>query len=80
MCCCAMLIKLINKNQTNWDKHLSMVLLSYQIAYKVVIVYIPYQLMYGLHPMMPIKCVMSKSLKERQRTNNREIVLIFCYY
>jgi len=30
------------------------VLFSYIIAYKVAIGYTPYQLVYGLHPLMPI--------------------------
>ncbi len=46
--------KLVNDNKTNWDEHLSTVLFSYKITYKVATWYIPYQLMYGLHPLMPI--------------------------
>jgi len=33
-------------------------LFSYKTAYKVVIGYTPYQLVYGLHPLMPTKYVM----------------------
>jgi hypothetical protein len=33
------------------------VLFSYRIAYKVTIGYTPYQLMYGLHLLMPTKCI-----------------------
>jgi hypothetical protein len=33
------------------------VLFSYKIAYKVAIGYTPYQLMCGLHPFMPTKCI-----------------------
>jgi hypothetical protein len=32
-------------------------LFSYRIAYKVAIGYTPYQLMYGLHPLMPTKYI-----------------------
>jgi len=33
------------------------VLFSYKIVYKVVIGYTPYQLMYGLHPLMPTEYI-----------------------
>jgi nitrate reductase beta subunit len=35
------------------------ILFSYKIAYKVATSYTPYKLVYGLHPLMPIKYVMS---------------------
>jgi len=34
---------------------LSIVLFSYQIAYKVGISHTPFQLVYGLHPLLPTK-------------------------
>jgi hypothetical protein len=34
-------------------------LFSYKITYKLAIEYIPYQLVYGLHPLMPIEYVLS---------------------
>jgi len=48
-----LLTKLISENRTDWDEHLFIVLFSYRIAYKVAIGYTPYQLVYGLHPLMP---------------------------
>jgi hypothetical protein len=33
------------------------VLFSYKIAYKVIIGYTPYQLVHGLHPLMPTKYI-----------------------
>jgi hypothetical protein len=33
-------------------------LFSYKIAYKIAIGYTPYQLVYGLHPLMPTKYIM----------------------
>jgi hypothetical protein len=39
------------------NEHLSIVLFSYRIAYKVATWYTPYQLMYGLHPLMPTKYI-----------------------
>ncbi len=48
------LTKLISENRTNWDEHLFTMLFSYIDAYKVATWYTPYQLVYGLHPLMPI--------------------------
>ncbi len=45
--------KLISENKVDWDEHLHIVFFSYIIAYKVAIGYIPYRLVYGLHPFMP---------------------------
>jgi hypothetical protein len=47
------------KKRTNWDEHLSTILFSYRTSYKVVIGYTPYQLVYSLHPLMPIEYVLS---------------------
>jgi hypothetical protein len=51
------LTKLVSEITTNWDEHLSIVLFSNKIAYKVAIRYTPYQLVYGLHPLMPTKYI-----------------------
>jgi hypothetical protein len=51
------LTKLISDNIINWDEHLSTMLFSYIIAYKVATWYTPYQLLYGLHPLMPTKYI-----------------------
>jgi hypothetical protein len=53
-----LLTKLVNEKMTNWDEHLSIVLFSYKIVYKVAIGYTHYQLVYGLHLLMPIKYVL----------------------
>jgi hypothetical protein len=42
-----MLTKLTNEKKVNWDEHLSIVLLSYCIMYKVVTWDTLYQLVYG---------------------------------
>jgi transposase InsO family protein len=52
-----LLTKLVSENITNWDERPSIVLFSYRIAYKVITRYTPYQLMYGLHPLMPTKYI-----------------------
>jgi len=53
-----LLNKLINEKKTDWDEHLSIILFSCMTAYKVVIRYILYKLVYGLHPLMPTKYVL----------------------
>jgi hypothetical protein len=50
------LTKLVNENITNWDEHLFTMLFSYKIAHKIA-TYTPYQLMYGLHPLMPTEYI-----------------------
>jgi len=50
--------KLVNEKKIDWDEHLSIVLFSDRIAYKVVTCYTPYQLVYGLHPLMPIEYIL----------------------
>jgi hypothetical protein len=52
-----LLTKLVSENKTNWDEHLYIVLFSYKTAYKVAIGYTSYQLVYGLHPLMPTKYI-----------------------
>jgi hypothetical protein len=49
--------KLVSENKTNWDEHLSTMYFSYKSTYKVATRYTPYQLMYGLHPLMPTKYI-----------------------
>ncbi len=53
-----LLTKLVSENRTNWDEHLSTMLFSYINAYKVATWSTPYQLVYGLHPLMPIGYIM----------------------
>jgi hypothetical protein len=50
-----LLIKLVNENRNDWDEHMSTILFSYQGAYKVRTGHIPFELVYGLHPLLPIK-------------------------
>ena len=52
-----MLQKLINENRTDWDSQLHTVLFAYQTTYKVVIGHTPFQLVYGLTPLMPTEYI-----------------------
>jgi hypothetical protein len=51
------LTKLVSENIIDWDEHLSIVLFSYKTTYKISTRYTLYQLMYGLHPLMPTKYI-----------------------
>ncbi len=53
-----LLTKLVNEKRTDQDEHMSIVLFSYRTTYKVVTSCTPYQLVYGLHPLMPTKYVL----------------------
>ncbi len=53
-----LLFKLVSEIKLNGDEHLSTMLFSYIIANIVLIRYTPYQLMCGLHSLMPTKYIM----------------------
>jgi hypothetical protein len=61
-----LLTKLVSENRTYWDEHLSTMLFSYRTTYKVAIGYIPYQLVYGLHPLMPIEYIVQVANGEQK--------------
>ncbi len=50
-------------------------LFSYRITYKIIIGYTPYQLVYGLHPLMPTKYIVPV-VGGNQRDNTSVRVLI----
>ena len=52
-----MLQKLVDHNRTDWDVQLHTVLFAYRTAYKVVTGHSPFQLVYGLTPLMPTEYV-----------------------
>jgi hypothetical protein len=43
------------ENQNGWNEHMSIVLFSYKIAFKLGIGHIPFQLVYGLHLLLPME-------------------------
>jgi hypothetical protein len=51
------LTKLINANRNHWDVMLPIALWAYQTAYKVSTQHTPYDLVYGLMPLLPIKSI-----------------------
>ena len=52
-----MLQKLVNDNRTDWDIQLYTVLFSYRTAYKVAMGHSPFELIYGLLPLMPTEYI-----------------------
>jgi len=47
-----LLTKLINKKWFDWDKHLHTILYAYRTTFKVTTRHTPYELVYGLRPLM----------------------------
>jgi hypothetical protein len=47
-----LLTKLMNEKHNDWDKHLHIILFAYWTTFKVTTRYTPFQLIYGLHPLM----------------------------
>jgi hypothetical protein len=58
----SLLMKLVNDNHNDWDEHMSTFLFSYRYAFKVGIGHIPFQLAYGLYPLLPTKYLLPSKL------------------
>ncbi len=69
-----LLTKLVSENRTNWDEHLSTMLFSYRIINKVTTMYTSYQLVYGLHPLMPIEYII-RVVSGNERNSTLVIIL-----
>ena len=61
-----MLQKLVNDNRTNWDIQLYTVLFSYRTVHKVATSHSPFELVYGLLPLMPTEYIVPT---QRKTTN-----------
>jgi hypothetical protein len=48
-----LLTKLVHEKLNDWHEHLHTILFVYQTTFKVTIGHTPFQLIYGLHPLMP---------------------------
>ena len=48
-----LLQKLVNHNRTDWDRQLPTVLFAYRTAFKIGTGHTPFQLLYGIIPLMP---------------------------
>jgi hypothetical protein len=57
---------LVNENKNGWDEHQSVILFSYQTTYKVGTNHTPFQLVYGLHPLLLIEYMLPSKLGENK--------------
>ncbi len=57
---------MVNENRNDWDEYLSTILFSYQTAYKAEIGHTPFQLVYGLHPLLPIEYLLPSKPSENK--------------
>jgi hypothetical protein len=53
-----LLTKLVNEKQLDWDEHMNIIMYAYWTTFKVTTRHTPYELVYGLHPLMPTKYVL----------------------
>jgi hypothetical protein len=72
-----LLTKLVNENINDWDEHLSTILFSYGTAYKVRTDHTPFQLVYGLHPLLPTEYLLPSRLGDNK---NPQPIRIFNYW
>jgi hypothetical protein len=68
-----MLTKLVNEKKIDWDEHLGAVLFTYYTTYKVNTRHIPFQLVYGLYSLMPIKYIVATLTQGGSIINNSGI-------
>jgi hypothetical protein len=64
------LAKLVNVNRINWDAMLFIVQWAYRTSYKVITQFTPFELVYGIQPVMPTK-FMVPTKKNQGDTNKR---------
>jgi hypothetical protein len=50
-----LLTKLMNENHIDWDKHLHTIFFACKTTFKVGTSHTPFQLVYGVHALMPTK-------------------------
>jgi hypothetical protein len=71
-----LLIKLVSENKIDWDEHLPTILFSYKTTYKVTIRYTPYQLVYGLHPLIPIEYILPIIDNNHRKGNHVKVLTL----
>ncbi len=64
-----LLTKLVSENETYWDEHLPTILFFYRTRDKITTIYIPYQFIYGLHHLMPIKYILLVISNDHRKGN-----------
>jgi hypothetical protein len=70
-----MLTKLVNKKRNDWDEHLETMLFIYCTTYKVSTRRTPFQLVYGLYPLMLIEYLVFTFTQKGTIVNNSIWVL-----
>jgi hypothetical protein len=50
-----LLTKLVNESWNDWDKNMSTILISYKTTFKVGTNHTPFQFVYGLQSLLPMK-------------------------
>jgi hypothetical protein len=55
---------LVNEKKNDWDEHLRAILFAYGTVDKVSTRHTPFQLVYGLYPLMPTKYLLPTLTKE----------------
>jgi hypothetical protein len=70
-----MLTKLGNEKRNDWDEQLGVILFAYRIAYKVSTGHTPFQLVYGLYPLMPTKYLLLSrtQITTRRKANGKDL-------
>ncbi len=64
----------MDENWYDWDEHMSTILFSYRTSFKVGTSYIPFQLVYELHPLLPIEYLLPS--KPRQNHDPTHVRII----
>ncbi len=61
------------------DEHMSIVLFSYWIAYEIGTGQTPFQLVYGLHPLLPIKYLLPSKLGENKDPQHVKVLISWLF-
>lgn len=70
-------MKPLNENRNDWDEHLSIVIFSYTIVFKVGIGHISFSLVYILHPLLPTQYLLPS--KPRQTYDPKHVRVLISY-
>ena len=70
----AMLAKVVQANQRDWDAHLPKVLFAYRTAVHEATLFTPYHLVFGRSPMLPVDVMLDRPYPVRgQKQGDKEI-------
>ena len=71
----SMLAKLVNNQRSDWDEHLATVLWAYRTAFKVTTLHTPFQLVYGLQPLMPTEYILPTYVSSPSKDYSTDAVI-----